>query len=229
MSLFAIGDTHLSFGADKPMDIFKGWHGYVDRLKENWENTVSEDDTVVIAGDVSWGMTLQQALADFKFIDALPGKKIIMKGNHDYWWSTRKKTEDFFAANSIETISVLHNNAFGVGGVAVCGSRGWFFDAGEAEKKIILREAGRLRTSIRCAAETGLEPIVFLHYPPLTQAAVCEEIYEVLLEEGVKRCYYAHLHGAAVNKSVNSEKDGIYFSLISGDFLGFCPKLIEKF
>lgn len=230
MSLFAIGDTHLSFGADKPMDIFRGWHGYVDRLRENWERDISDEDTVVIAGDVSWGMTFDEALPDFRFLDELPGKKIILKGNHDYWWSTRKKIETFWEQNELSTLTLLHNNAAAVGDFAVCGSRGWFFDAGDpADKKVILREAGRLRTSIRCSKDLGKEPIVFLHYPPLTENAVCEEIYEVLLEEGIERCFYAHMHGPSMMKSVNSRRDGIDFSLISGDFLGFCPKLVEKF
>lgn len=230
MSLFAIADTHLSLGTDKPMDIFKGWSGYVDRLKENWEASVTDSDTVVIAGDISWGMSLEGAIEDFRFIDSLPGKKIILKGNHDYWWTTRKKMETFLSENGIKTISFLHNNTITVGDVAVCGSRGWFFDAEEsADNKVLLREAGRLRTSINLALETGLEPIVFLHYPPVTQNMVCEEIYNVLLETGVKRCYYGHLHGPSMTRSVNSVRDGIEFALISCDFLAFAPKLVQKF
>ncbi len=230
MSLFAIADTHLSLGTDKPMDIFKGWSGYVERLKENWEASVTDSDTVVIAGDISWGMSLEGALEDFRFIDALPGQKIILKGNHDYWWTTRRKMETFLSENGIKTISFLHNNTVTVGDVAVCGSRGWFFDAEEsADKKVLLREAGRLRTSIDLAKETGLEPIVFLHYPPVTQNMVCEEIYNVLLETGVRRCYYGHLHGPSMTRSVNSVRDGIEFALISCDFLAFAPKLVQKF
>lgn len=230
MSLFAIADTHLSLGTDKPMDIFKGWSGYVDRLKENWEASVTDSDTVVIAGDISWGMSLEGTIEDFRFIDSLPGKKIILKGNHDYWWTTRKKMETFLSENGIKTISFLHNNTITVGDVAVCGSRGWFFDAEEsADNKVLLREAGRLRTSINLALETGLEPIVFLHYPPVTQNMVCEEIYNVLLETGVKRCYYGHLHGPSMTRSVNSVRDGIEFALISCDFLAFAPKLVQKF
>lgn len=230
MSLFAIADTHLSLGTDKPMDIFKGWSGYVDRLKENWEASVTDSDTVVIAGDISWGMSLEGAIEDFRFIDSLPGKKIILKGNHDYWWTTRKKMETFLSENGMKTISFLHNNTITVGNLAVCGSRGWFFDAEEsADNKVLLREAGRLRTSINLALETGLEPIVFLHYPPVTQNMVCEEIYNVLLETGVKRCYYGHLHGPSMTRSINSVRDGIEFALISCDFLAFAPKLVQKF
>ena len=127
MSLFAIADTHLSLGTDKPMDIFKGWSGYVDKLRENWESTVSDSDTVVIAGDISWGMSLDGALDDFRFIDSLPGQKIILKGNHDYWWTTMRKMETFLNQNEMNTIRFLHNNTITVGDIAVCGSRGWFF------------------------------------------------------------------------------------------------------
>lgn len=230
MSLFAIADTHLSLGTDKPMDIFKGWSGYVDKLRENWESTVSDSDTVVIAGDISWGMSLEGALDDFRFIDSLPGQKIILKGNHDYWWTTMRKMETFLNQNEINTIRFLHNNTITVGDIAVCGSRGWFFDAEEsADNKVLLREAGRLRTSINLAKETGLEPVVFLHYPPITQNMVCEEIYNVLLETGIKRCYYGHLHGPSMTRSINSVRDGIEFALISCDFLAFAPKLVEKF
>lgn len=230
MSLFAIADTHLSLGTDKPMDIFKGWSGYVDKLRENWESTVSDSDTVVIAGDISWGMSLDGALDDFRFIDSLPGQKIILKGNHDYWWTTMRKMETFLNQNEMNTIRFLHNNTITVGDIAVCGSRGWFFDAEEsADNKVLLREAGRLRTSINLAKETGLEPVVFLHYPPITQNMVCEEIYNVLLETGVRRCYYGHLHGPSMKRSINSVRDGIEFALISCDFLAFAPKLVEKF
>lgn len=230
MSLFAIADTHLSLGTDKPMDIFKGWSGYVDKLKENWERAVTDSDTVVIAGDISWGMSLEGALEDFRFIDSLPGQKIILKGNHDYWWTTMKKMDTFLSQHDIKTIRFLHNNTLTVGNIAVCGSRGWFFDAEEsADNKVLLREAERLRTSINLAKETGLEPVVFLHYPPITQNMVCEEIYNVLLETGIKRCYYGHLHGPSMTRSINSVRDGIEFALISCDFLAFAPKLVQNF
>lgn len=230
MSLFAIADTHLSLGTDKPMDIFKGWSGYVDKLKENWERAVTDSDTVVIAGDISWGMSLEGALEDFRFIDSLPGQKIILKGNHDYWWTTMKKMDTFLSQHDIKTIRFLHNNTLTVGNIAVCGSRGWFFDAEEsADNKVLLREAGRLRTSINLAKETGLEPVVFLHYPPITQNMVCKEIYNVLLETGIKRCYYGHLHGPSMTRSINSVRDGIEFALISCDFLAFAPKLVQNF
>lgn len=227
MSLFAIGDTHLSFGTDKPMDIFRGWQNFEERLQKNWNSVVKDTDTVVIAGDISWAMNIEGAKEDFRFIDDLNGRKLIMKGNHDYWWSTKKKADTFFAANGFSSLEILFNNAYRIGDVSVCGTRGWFYD-GEKDNKILLREAGRLRMSINEAKKLGGEPVVFLHYPPLNQEKVCEEIYSVLVEEGIKRCYYAHLHGVSQNFAFTGERDGIKFSLISGDFLNFCPKLIEK-
>ena len=230
MSIFAIGDTHLSFSCDKPMDIFRGWDDYVERLEKNWRAIVTDDDTVVIAGDISWAMKLYEAEKDFAFLEGLPGRKIIMKGNHDYWWQTKKKLDEFIKENGFNTIDIMFNNAFRVGDFAICGSRGWFYDAEkDADMKVLRREAGRLQMSIDEAKKLGGEPIVFLHYPPLMQAQACEEMMEVLKRNEVKRCYYGHLHGPSCNFSVNDTGDGIKFRLISADFLSFCPKLIENF
>ena len=144
MSLFAIADLHLSLGEDKPMDIFAGWNDYVDRLTDNWNKLVSDDDTIVIAGDISWAMRLEQTYTDFKFIDNLPGRKIFLKGNHDYWWGTKNKIDTFLKDNELDSISILFNNAYACGEYAICGTRGWFFDAEtDADKKVVLREAGR--------------------------------------------------------------------------------------
>lgn len=230
MSLFVIGDTHLSFGTDKPMDIFRGWENFEEKLKNNWLAVVKSDDTVVIPGDITWGMTMETALPDFKFIDSLPGTKIIMKGNHDYWWSTKKKAETFFENNGIKTIKILNNNAYSVGSLAFCGTRGWMADSSKPEdRKIVLREAARLKMSIDCAKSLGGEPIAFLHYPPMSGGKVCEEIVSELIAGGVKRCYYGHLHGAAASFAPGCEMFGIKFKLVSSDYLGFCPKLVEKF
>ena len=230
MAVFAIADTHLSLSTGKKMDIFSGWSDYESRLESNWRRLVKDGDTVVIPGDISWCMTLEEGLEDFAFLDSLPGKKIIMKGNHDYWWSTRKKADEFFEKHSLSTLSILHNNAYACENIAVCGTRGWFFDAESDEsKKIILREAGRLRASIAAAKETGLEPLVFLHYPPVTLERRCDEIYSVLVEENIKRCYYGHLHSFSHATAVNgTNEDGIEFRLISADYLGFCPVLIPQ-
>lgn len=224
MALFVIGDTHLSLSTGKTMQIFGGWTDYEKRLEKNWRRVVGENDTVVIAGDVSWCMDLEEGIKDFEFLDSLPGRKILMKGNHDYWWSTKKKADLFFAEKGFDSLHILHNNAYECGGMAICGTRGWFFDAeNDADKKVLLREAGRLRTSIAAAKATGLEPVVFLHYPPLSITQKCDEIYNVLVEEGIKRCYYGHLHSYSHASAFNGESDGIRFSLISSDFLEFCP------
>lgn len=228
MSLFAIGDTHLSLRTDKPMDIFNGWTDYVSRLEKNWRAVVNEDDTVVIAGDISWEMNIENTLTDFRFLEGLPGEKIIMKGNHDYWWNTKKKMEEFLEKNNLSTIKILYNNAYEVGNFAVCGTRGWFFDdESDTQQKVILREVGRLNMSLDEAEKLGKEPIVFLHYPPLSLNAKCDEIYDTLVKRNVKRCFYAHLHGTAVKWAFQGESDGISFSLISSDYLEFRPKLIE--
>lgn len=230
MSLFAIADTHLSFGTDKPMDVFSGWQNYEERLQKNWNAVVGENDTVVIAGDISWGMKLEDTLEDFRFLDRLNGRKIVMKGNHDYWWSTKSKTDRFLRENGIDSIDILFNNAYKVGDFCVCGTRGWFFDCSKDEdQKVLAREVGRLRTSIDEAKKLDGEIIAFLHYPPVSLTETCHEIYDTLVEQGIKTCYYGHLHGQSVNWAFRGEKDGIRFDLISADCLDFCPKLIKKF
>ena len=225
MSLYVIGDPHLSFGVDKPMDIFQGWGNYVERLEQSWRETVTDEDIVILAGDISWGMNLSEALLDFQFIDRLPGKKIILKGNHDYWWDTKTKIEKFFVANDISTISVLFNNAYRIGNVAVCGTRGWFYDAHEAQDvKVLNREVGRLKMSIEAALKLGGEPIVFLHYPPVFAGKECAEIMNVLLEYNIKKCYYGHLHGGRISSLATvGDYKGIEFKLISCDNTQFKP------
>ena len=226
MSLFAIADTHLSFGTDKPMDSFPGWNDYVDRIEKNWNKIVTDDDTVVIAGDISWAMNFDELKADFDFIERLNGKKIILKGNHDYWWNTSKKMNDFIESQRYKTISILFNNSYDIDGVSVCGSRGWLFDVDdEHDEKVLNREVGRLRISLESAVND--EIIVFLHYPPVTTDTKCDEILNLLKEYGIKKCYYGHLHGIAAKKAVDDVVDGIEFRLISCDRLGFVPKLIR--
>lgn len=226
MSLFAIADTHLSFGTDKPMDSFPGWNDYVDRIEKNWNKIVTDDDTVVIAGDISWAMNFDELKADFDFIERLNGKKIILKGNHDYWWNTSKKMNDFIESQRYKTISILFNNSYDVDGVSVCGSRGWLFDVDdEHDEKVLNREVGRLRLSLESAVND--EIIVFLHYPPVTTDTKCDEILNLLKEYGIKKCYYGHLHGIAAKKAIDDVVDGIEFRLISCDRLGFVPKLIR--
>ena len=229
MSLFAIADPHLSLGTDKPMDVFSGWNDYVPRLKENWERLITPDDTVVVGGDISWAMRLEECYEDFSFLHALPGQKIFLKGNHDYWWQTKKKIDDYLAANGFDSIKILFNNAYEVGDFAVCGTRGWYYDKeGEHDIKVINREIGRLKTSYAAALATGKRPIVFLHYPPVYGDVECEEIMNALLELGVKTCYYGHLHGERTHKNaVQGNYKGIDFHLISCDYTRFVPVLVR--
>ncbi len=229
MSLFSIGDTHLSLSCDKPMDIFKGWDDYLERLFKNWQNIVTAEDTVVIPGDISWGMNFKDSEKDFEFLNSLNGTKIILKGNHDYWWNTMNKMNLFLAENEFHTIKILHNNAYKVGDFSVAGTRGWFYDDKTDDKKVILREAGRLRLSIAEAKKLSDKVIVFLHYPPVSESQRCEEILEVLREEKIERCYFGHLHGYVSPNNALLESDGVKFTLVSADKLEFCPKLIEKF
>lgn len=229
MALFAIADTHLSLNTNKSMHVFSGWDDYVERLEQHWRELITDEDTVVIAGDISWGMNLKQAQKDFAFLNSLPGKKLILKGNHDYWWTTRRQMDLFFADNGFDTLQIVHNDAVAVDGkYAVCGTRGWFFDAEEdADKLVLLREAGRLRTSIRAAKETGLKPVVFLHYPPRYADQICDEILTVLQEEQISHCYYGHVHGNGIRLAVQGTIDDIDYRLISADALHFCPILIN--
>ncbi len=228
MALYALGDLHLSLSGDKPMDIFRGWDNYVEKIEKNWRHLVTDADTVVLPGDLSWAMKLEDTTADFSFIHGLPGKKLLLKGNHDLWWCTMRKMESFFVQQGFSTLRLVHNNAVPVGDVCVCGTRGWFFDDLSSDKKVILREAGRLETSIVAAEQTGLEPVVFLHYPPVYGDQVCDEILSVLKRHAIKRVYYGHIHGAAVYRAVNGIYDGIRFRLVSCDCVGFTPVLVEQ-
>ncbi len=226
LSIYVIGDLHLSQGVQKPMDVFGGvWENYTEKLVKNWTETISEDDTVVITGDISWGMNLKEALPDFKLIDSLPGKKFFLKGNHDYWWETVSKMNRFFAENEITTIQFLYNNSFTVDGISICGTRGWTVETentGEKDKKIILREAGRLERSLQ-TAQDGTEKVVFLHYPPIFEEYTADEIIETMQKYDVKRCFYGHLHSASVKKAKKGEFFGIKFYLVSADAIDFLP------
>lgn len=224
MSLFAIADLHLSLSTNKSMEIFKGWENYTEKIEKNWNDIVSDSDTVVIPGDISWAMKLDEAEADLKFINNLPGKKLILKGNHDLWWSTISKLNTFLRDKDFDSIEFVHNSAKRVGDIAVCGTRGWFYD-GEASKKVIMREAGRLETSIKAAKALGGELVVFLHYPPIAGDLVVDEIMQVMINNEIDRCYYGHIHGVSFKSRRAFEGDykGIEFKLISADYLKFMP------
>ena len=229
MSLFAIADLHLSLGEDKPMDIFAGWNDYVIRLEKSWRSIITDNDTVVIAGDISWAMKLEETYTDFKFIDDLPGKKILLKGNHDYWWGTKSKIDKFLEANSLNSISILFNNSYVCDEYAICGTRGWFLENDTPEDvKVLNREVGRLRASIDSAIKTDKEPVVFLHYPPVYAGTECSEIMNVLVEYNIKKCYYGHIHGQRnIRNAFEGKYKGIDFRLISCDKVSFTPVLVR--
>ena len=221
MSIFAISDLHLSFGVAKPMDIFKGWDNHSARIKANWKRLVKPEDTVVLPGDFSWGLKIEETLEDFKFLEKLPGKKLILKGNHDLWWSTAKKIREFFEQNDIGSVDIIFNNCAIAEGFAIAGTRGWFYDD-KSSKKVLLREAGRLDKSLSDAEKTGLPILTFLHYPPVYSDSVCQEIFEVLKNHNVKTVYYGHIHGLGYINAVK-EYEGINFKLISCDCIDFTP------
>lgn len=221
MSLYAISDLHLSLSSDKPMDVFRGWENYVDRLKANWTRLIKDSDTVVIPGDISWALKLEETKEDFAFLNSLPGKKIILKGNHDLWWSTSKKLTQFLEENNFSTISFVFNNAVVVEDKAVCGTRGWFYDLAP-DDKVVKREAGRLEASITAAEKSGKTPVVFLHYPPVYSEWVCEEIFSVIKKHGIKTVWHGHIHGSGFN-NVKKEFDGVNLRLLSADCVDFCP------
>jgi len=227
MSVFAIGDLHLSLTTEKPMDIFgDGWANHMERIVEGFK-IVCDDDLVILAGDSSWGISLCESLEDFKFIDRLPGKKLLLKGNHDYWWETVSKTKKFFKENKIRTIDILHNNAYLHGDIAVCGTRGWFApEEGDDPHagKIYNRELGRLKMTLDAAKAFNPREIhCFLHYPPISIGYECREITEMLREYGVSACYYGHLHGYGHGIRFEGEHENVNYHLISSDFLKFSP------
>ncbi len=230
MALFVIGDTHLSLSVNKPMDIFGGWDNYMERLEKNWRALVTDNDTVIIPGDVSWAMSLEECKADFQFLNELPGKKILMKGNHDYWWTTKAKMDRFLEENHFDKLSILFNNSFEYENVVLCGTRGWILEQGQsADQKIIVREAGRLTLSLQDAEKRfpGKEKLVFLHYPPVFGTEKNESILKVLHDFGVKRCWYGHIHSGGCRFALNGDYEGIDCRLISADFLKFTPQIIH--
>ena len=229
MSIYTISDLHLSLGnKSKSMEVFKGWEGYVEKLKTNWENTVRPEDTVVIIGDISWAMKLEESQKDLDFIDKLPGKKLFIKGNHDFWWSTTAKVNKFIQDNHFDSIHLIYNSGFEVEDICVCGTRGWMFKAQTSQDvKIINREVGRLRRSIEEAESKNLTPYVFLHYPPIYGNEIFEEILNILIEKKVKKCYYGHIHGNGARKVIEGEYKNIELKLVSCDYVNFCPVLVK--
>lgn len=231
MSLYAIGDLHLSLSTNKSMTVFGGrWENYVEKIKEGFR-IVGEDDICVLCGDLTWSMDLEGAREDFAFINELPGRKIILKGNHDYWWTTASKAYNFFEKNGFDNLDILNNNFFPIGeDKAICGTRGWFYeiDKGtEHDKKIMLREIGRLETSLRAAGDR--EKYVFLHYPPKYASYECEEILALLEKYEVPVCCSGHIHGLGLKNIFEGEHRGTRHLMVSADNILFTPKKVLNF
>lgn len=229
MALYAIGDLHLSLGpANKPMDVFGGaWTGYMEKLEKGL-SVIGPNDTTVLVGDLSWALGLDTAKEDFAWIDQIPGRKIIVKGNHDYWWSTAKKFYDFCRQHGFSNQWILNNNHYEYEGWALCGTRGWFFEESRSrahDEKVFKRELIRLEASLKSAGD--LPKIAFLHYPPRYRGYTCQEILDLLKKYEVRRCYYGHLHGASHALAMEGLWDGIEYRLVSADKLNFCPMLIN--
>lgn len=224
MALYAIGDLHLSLGSEKPMDVFGGaWDGYMQKLEEGL-SVIGPEDTTVLLGDLSWALDLSEAKADFAWIDRIPGRKIILKGNHDYWWSTATKFYKFCQEHSFSDQFILNNNHYIYGDYAICGTRGWFYEeekGGEHDLKVFKRELLRLEASLQSAGE--LQKLVFLHYPPKYKGYECPEILELMKKYGVRNCYYGHLHSASHALALEGLWDGVEYRLVSADKLGFKP------
>lgn len=231
MAVYALGDLHLSFYREKPMDIFgENWRDHAEKIRQSWHMTVRAEDTVVLPGDTSWAMNFEELLPDFAFLQSLPGRKIISKGNHDYWWNTQAKLRAFAEQNGFDSLFFLHNNAYTAGELALCGTRGWNFEGKGGDPafdaKIIRREAERLRLSLEAGGAPGGGTAVFLHYPPVYEGIECTEIFEVLLQYGIRDCYYGHLHGQAHKKAVGLWR-GVRFHLVACDAVDFCPVLVN--
>jgi len=226
MALYAIGDLHLSLTANKPMEVFgPAWENYTNRIAESL-GALTAEDTLVLAGDTSWGMSLEEAEADFQFLDRFPCKKYLVKGNHDYWWTTAAKLHRFFDEKGIHTLDILHNNCFLYGDYAVCGTRGWFLEEDAHNVKVLNREVGRLEASLKAAGER--EKLCFLHYPPLYQGYRCQEIIDLMERYGVSLCCYGHLHGGSHRLAVTGRQGNVEYRLIAADYLAFSPvKLLD--
>ena len=229
MSVYIIGDLHFGFSVDKPMDIFgQNWENHAEKIKQNWLNKVNKNDTIILPGDFSWGIDLNEAKPDFEYLNNLPGKKILLKGNHDYWWTTITSMNKFLKENNFENICFLYNNSYFVENKVIVGTRGWTTASPNSDEnyKILKRECGRLENSIKDAINKFgyyKELIAFLHYPPFYKEKVNEEIdfIKLMKKYEIKKCYYGHLHGESHKEAIEGVIDGIDFKLVSSDYLNF--------
>lgn len=233
MAIFTIGDLHLSFNDDKPMSVFgENWEGYEDKIKKDWIEKVKENDLVVIPGDFSWSMYLENTYLDFSYINKLPGKKLLLKGNHDYWWSTLKKMRDYLEEKEFQNIDFIYNNAYEYENKIIVGTRGWSQSEEKEDKKILDREKIRLELSIKDGIEKygdEKEVIAFMHYPPIIKHNITEneptDFIRLMQKYNIKRCYYGHLHSTSIKEAVEGEFFGINFKLVSADGIEF--KLVK--
>ena len=233
MAVYVIGDLHLSFKNPKPMNIFgDNWENHEKKIRQNWIQTVKKDDTVILAGDFSWAMNLEEAKLDFDYINELPGRKILLKGNHDYWWTTLTKMRQYIKENEYKNIDFLFNNSYKIGNIIITGTRGWALNEKQVNEKVINRELGRLELSFIDAKNKwsdNEELIVIMHYPPITNSNTLNKselkFIELMKKYDVKRCYYGHLHGKSHIEAIKENVKGIEFKLISGDYIDF--KLVK--
>mgnify|MGYP004567624941 CR=1 FL=1 len=223
MAIYTIGDLHLSFNDPKPMDIFgKNWENHEEKIKRDWISKVGKEDTVIHPGDFSWAMYLKDTVKDFDYLNSLPGKKIMLKGNHEYWWTTITNMKKFLNEHNFNNIDFIQNNSIEVENKVICGTRGWsLVNESEDEKRLIAREALRLELSIKSGLEKNKEIIVFMHYPPIIKQNMDNEFTKVLKKYNIKKCYYAHLHGKSIQEAVEGNIQGIEFKLVSADALDF--------
>ena len=234
MSIYVIADLHLSFSQNKPMDIFgDNWENHDEKIKKNWIKKVKADDYVILPGDFSWATYIEDTKLDFSYLNSLPGKKILLKGNHDYWWTTLASMRKFVKENEFENIDFLYNNSYLVEDKIIVGTRGWNVFDSENDKKMIKRETARLELSIKDGIQkygNEREIIAFLHYPPITQNNLNKpenrEFINMLKKYNIKRCYYGHLHGQSHKDAVVGILDGIEYKLISADYLNFDLQLV---
>ncbi len=233
MAIFAISDLHLSFSGNKPMDVFGSrWVNYEERMRENWNKIVTNDDLVVIPGDISWAMYLQETEADFAYIHSLNGQKLLLRGNHDYWWTTLNKMEEFIKEKGFSTIHFLKNTGFLWEETAICGTRGWNIahsGSSAEDKKIYERERQRMLLSLEDARRLPAKEIfAAFHFPPVENSGISSGFLDILQNYGVKKCIFGHLHADAHRTAPQGEYDGIRLQLVACDYLNFSPICIKK-
>ncbi len=229
MSIYTIGDLHLSFKENKPMSIFgDNWEGHEEKIKKNWIENVKEDDLVVLPGDFSWSMYLKDTDKDFEYLNDLPGKKFLLKGNHDYWWTTITSMRKFLEQNEFKNIDFIYNNAYEFENCIIAGTRGWSQTEENDDKRLLKREVIRLELSIQNGITTygeDKEIILFMHYPPINSSNIIKnesnEFIELMQKYKIKKCFYGHLHSTSIKEAVEGKYFGIDFKLVSADGLDF--------